>query len=102
MATQCSILAGESPWTEEPGGLQSMGVTNQQQQAAVLLGSYDPTDPMTIQCSMETVTGYVRKNHNKVSEFWRKVKPFWECNSPSETQFLASTSDHWTLGNIKN
>ena len=25
MATHCSILAGESPWTEEPGGLQSMG-----------------------------------------------------------------------------
>ena len=51
MATQCSILARESPWTEEPGGLQSMGVTNQQQQAAVLLGSYDPTDPMTLEVS---------------------------------------------------
>jgi len=25
MATQCSILAWEIPWTEEPGGLQSMG-----------------------------------------------------------------------------
>ena len=25
MATHSSILAGESPWTEEPGGLQSMG-----------------------------------------------------------------------------
>ena len=25
MATQSSILAWESPWTEEPGGLQSMG-----------------------------------------------------------------------------
>ena len=51
MATQCSILAGESPWTEEPGGLQSTGVTNQQQQAAVLLGSYDPTDPMILEVS---------------------------------------------------
>ena len=25
MATQSRILAGESPWTEEPGGLQFMG-----------------------------------------------------------------------------
>ena len=25
MATHASILAGEIPWTEEPGGLQSMG-----------------------------------------------------------------------------
>ena len=25
MATHCSILAWRSPWTEEPGGLQSMG-----------------------------------------------------------------------------
>jgi len=25
MATHCSILAWEIPWTEEPGGLQSNG-----------------------------------------------------------------------------
>ena len=25
MATHCSILAWETPWTEEPGGLQSVG-----------------------------------------------------------------------------
>ena len=25
MATHSSILAGEIPWTEEPGGLRSMG-----------------------------------------------------------------------------
>ena len=25
MATHCSILAWRMPWTEEPGGLQSMG-----------------------------------------------------------------------------
>ena len=25
MATHCSILAWKMPWTEEPGGLQSMG-----------------------------------------------------------------------------
>ena len=26
MATHCSILAWRVPWTEEPGGLQSMGL----------------------------------------------------------------------------
>ena len=26
MTTHCSILAWEIPWTEEPGGLQSMGL----------------------------------------------------------------------------
>ena len=26
MATQCSILAWEIPWMEEPGGLQSIGL----------------------------------------------------------------------------
>ena len=26
MATLSGILAGEIPWTEEPGGLQSMGL----------------------------------------------------------------------------
>ena len=35
MATHCSILAWRIPWTEEPGGLQSMG-----SQRAVHDGSY--------------------------------------------------------------
>ena len=26
MTTHSSILAGEIPWTEEPGGLQTMGL----------------------------------------------------------------------------
>ena len=26
MATHCSILSWEIPWTEEPGGLQAMGL----------------------------------------------------------------------------
>ena len=30
MATHSSILAWEIPWTEDPGGLQSMGVTKSQ------------------------------------------------------------------------
>ena len=29
MATHSSILAGKIPWTEEPGGLQSMGLQSQ-------------------------------------------------------------------------
>ena len=30
MATHSSILAWRNPWIEEPGGLQSMGVTKSQ------------------------------------------------------------------------
>ena len=30
MATHSSILAWEMPWTEEPGGLQSMGLQKSQ------------------------------------------------------------------------
>ena len=30
MATHCSILAGETPWTEEPGRLQSLGLQKSQ------------------------------------------------------------------------
>jgi len=30
MATHASIVAGKIPWTEEPGGLRSMGVTKNQ------------------------------------------------------------------------
>ena len=30
MATHSSILAGRIPWTEEPDGLQSIGVTESQ------------------------------------------------------------------------
>ena len=30
MATHSSILAWDIPWTEDPGGLQSMGVTKSQ------------------------------------------------------------------------
>ena len=29
MATHCRILAWKIPWTEEPGGLQSMGLQSQ-------------------------------------------------------------------------
>ena len=35
MATQSGILAWEIPWTEEPGGLQSMGLQNQTQFSSV-------------------------------------------------------------------
>ena len=31
MATHSSILAWETPWTEEPGGLQSIGLQSQTQ-----------------------------------------------------------------------
>ena len=35
MATHSSILAWEMPWTEEPGGLQSMGSQKSQTQLSI-------------------------------------------------------------------
>ena len=50
MATHPSILAWKSPWTEEPGGLQSMGLqraghdlATKQQQLKTLSKSYKKT-----------------------------------------------------------
>ena len=40
MATHSSILAWEIPWTEEPGGLQSLGVTKSQTQLSTHTHTY--------------------------------------------------------------
>ena len=42
MATHSSILAWKIPWTEEPGGLQSMGVVKE----------FDTTDRLSTVCLM--------------------------------------------------
>ena len=41
MATHFSILAWEIPWTEEPGGLQSMESQSQTQQSDLTLSLLD-------------------------------------------------------------
>jgi len=43
-ATHCSILAWRIPWTEEPGGLQSMG-----------LQKSDPTEQLTLSLSLTSL-----------------------------------------------
>ena len=56
MATHLSLLAWEIPWTEDPGGLQSIGlqrirhdlVTKEQQQTHAIIG---------VQCAVETQEG---------------------------------------------
>ena len=40
MATHSSILTWESPWTEEPGGLQSMGSQKATEHGHTLLSVY--------------------------------------------------------------
>ena len=39
MATHSSILAWKTPWTEDPGGLQSMGVQNFRQELNTRVGN---------------------------------------------------------------
>ena len=56
MATHLSLLAWEIPWTEDPGGLQSIGlqrvrhdlVTKELQQTHAIIG---------VQCAVETQEG---------------------------------------------
>ena len=42
MATHFSILAWEIPWTEEPGGLQSMGVAKMSDMTCIAIGGKTP------------------------------------------------------------
>ena len=42
-ATHSSILAWENPWTEEPGGLQSMGVPKSQTQLIIYTHTHTHT-----------------------------------------------------------
>ena len=67
MATHFSILAWRIPWTEEPGGLQSMGLlghnwSNLAHTASFLLGTAWPRERKTHQ--MEWIKKYIKWNGN--------------------------------------
>ena len=52
-AAHFNILAWRIPWTEDPGGLQSMGVTSSQTpERLTLSGSYGPCAPPPCPCNM--------------------------------------------------
>ena len=53
MAAHSSILAWEIPWTEEPGGLQSMGLQKSRPQVSnnnngIYRGTYNDGDNVTL------------------------------------------------------
>ena len=55
MATYCSTLAWEIPWTEDPAGLQSMGATNQSPMTQWLsdyITKREPYTPCLCSCSL--------------------------------------------------
>ena len=56
MATRSSILDWRIPWTEEPGGLQSMGLQEPDMAEWLSLFPYAP--------------GTLRPNTTKMLEFW--------------------------------
>ena len=74
METHCSILAWKTPWTEEPGGLQSIWSQSQsaettscshhrKSQLKALLahaGAPGPPDGLPHSVSTQTQLGYVR------------------------------------------
>ena len=67
MATHCSILAWKIPWTEEPGGLQSLGSQRVR---------HDWSDlARTSMFSLEWKEGMF---YPKVPEQWGRRNPKWE------------------------
>jgi len=53
MATHSSILAWRVPWTEEPGGLQSMGLQRVRYNSATSLSIAHSTFDMRYVCQPE-------------------------------------------------
>ena len=47
-ATHCNIFAWETPWTEDPGGLQSMGWQRARQDLVTIPQEHSMTLPMLI------------------------------------------------------
>ena len=51
VATHSSILAWETPWTEEPGGLQSMGSQESDTTETAAAHSRDQNTPLSMSCT---------------------------------------------------
>ena len=78
MATHVSMLTGGSPWTEEPGGLQSMG----SQRAGHDLGTKSPaelhTDTTLLYCG-KTQIRLLRLRHVKLSIYLHRLHILFLC-----------------------
>ena len=64
MATHCSILAWRIPSTEEPGGLQPMGVAEPgtAEQLSLTHLSFYNSDPLTVSVGVGTVVNRILNN----------------------------------------
>ena len=85
MATHSNILAWRTPWTEEPGGLQSRGwqsvsttehtrVKVYQQQILLVSLLRTPSLPSVLQDSLAEAAGFVARR--SFSQPWTSVAPF--------------------------
>ena len=63
MATQSSILAWRIPWTEDPGGLQSMG-----SQSQTRLSNYTVTFALHSEASL-SITTQIPSLDNKIIQY---------------------------------
>ena len=72
MATHSSILAWSIPWTEEPGGLQSMGSQRVGQTQRLTLSLSHPTKQRVLFCDtcMSLVFVCDDKEYSSYSELW--------------------------------
>ena len=70
MATHCSILAWEIPWTEKPGGLHSMGLQKETaKQSSEVAVPYHFTFPQVISESSRCLTSAPAFGGVSVPEF---------------------------------
>ena len=74
MATHCSILAWEIPWTEDPDGLQSMGLQRGRHDWA----GTDAQEPGSWACLLTNyavlLLSYSQKKKKKGGEWEKKIK----------------------------
>ena len=69
MATHSSILAWKIPWTEEPGGLQSIGLQRVGHDWHEHTPLSQPTPKRFIPASRDAVWGCFRRQTNRMPEF---------------------------------
>ena len=80
MATHCSILAWKIPWTEEPGGLQSMGLQREKCKSKLQWGVTSHQSE------------WVSESHSVVSDSLRPCGLYSPWNSPGQNTGVGSLS----------
>ena len=103
MATQSSILAGRIPWTEEPGGLQSIGLPRAAHDLATKPPPYIYINTHTIYIYLhQYMYIYIYLSMSDIYHIYTKIaQNLWETNKTcwlifSSPMFLECRFDTWS------